>query len=344
MTNESKSTNTSAQNRVAAIVWAPEELRTAYFARALNAELYNIHFLLYKRPWVAPFKYPLQWLKTWYVLFKTRPLVVFVTNPPIFAALSVAIYCFFFRKAQFIMDTHPPAMYSTRWGWTLPLQRQVAKRAMINITDQERFKKLFESWGAKGIVLRSPRSNEEFVEIAQRTPEDEKFVVTVVNTFAVDEPVEPILEAAKQLPDVHFYVLGNTALADPNLIKSAPENVVFTGYMYKNHYWEQLGKSRIVMVLTTYPHSLVLGGQEAMWVGKPLILSQQPALEEFFTKGTVFVPNTGQGIVEGVQTVQEQETKLQQEMRELADEKAHEWDTSLKVLEQMVADALQKNS
>ena len=49
---------------IIAMVWAPEENRTATYARLLKAPLFNVHYLLYKRPYVAPFKYVAQALKT----------------------------------------------------------------------------------------------------------------------------------------------------------------------------------------------------------------------------------------------------------------------------------------
>src|SRR5437762_310215 len=138
-----------------AIVWAPYEARTAMFAQRLNAPLYNIHYLQYKRPLVAPIKYVAQWLKTWQILMQKRPRIVYVTNPPIFAVLCVFVYCRL-MGATYIMDTHPPALYSRKWGCTVPLQRLMARFAFVNVVDQDRFKTLFESWGAKALVLENP--------------------------------------------------------------------------------------------------------------------------------------------------------------------------------------------
>jgi glycosyltransferase involved in cell wall biosynthesis len=326
--------------KIMAIVWAPEERRTFNISKILGASLHNVHFLLYKRPWVAPLKYPLQWLKTWYILVKNRPSLVYVTNPPIFAPLAVAMYCAVFRKTRFIMDTHSPALYSKKWGWTLPLQRFVAKFAALNSVDQDRFKDLFESWGAKAMVMRFPPPSDEFLSIARKTPVDSEFTITVVNTFAADEPVEPIIEAARQNPNVKIYILGDTALADPELLKSVPANVTFTGYIRKNLYWEQLGKSHAVVVLTTYAYSLLAGAQESMWVGKPVILSDQPALREFFTKGTIFVENTGASISQAIKDVQAREEALKQEISELAQHRSSEYYAALANLKNFIRDTL----
>jgi hypothetical protein len=80
------------------------------------------------------------------------------------------------------------------------------------------------------------------------------------------------------------------------------------------------------MVLTTYPHSLLAGAQDAMDIGKPMILSKQPVLTEYFSKGVIFVENTTKGIVDGLLTFCEKELYLIQEVPELLLEKQAEWD------------------
>ncbi|MBI5667928.1 MAG: hypothetical protein HZC41_07950 [Chloroflexi bacterium] len=307
------------------IVWAPHEGRTAMFARQLNAPLHNIHYLLYKRPYVAPFKYIAQALKTWWVLARQRPRYVYVTNPPVFATMCVFAFCKL-TGTRFIMDTHPPALYSRKWGWSVPLQRLMARFAYVNVVDQNRFKTLFESWGARAVVLQNPPKNPPFTAVTDMS--SGFFDITVVNTFAADEPLDIILQAAKQLPDVRFFVLGNKQMAPPDALISAPKNVIFTDYLLGDAYWSRLANSRAVMVLTTYPYSLLGGAQDGVALRKPLILSNQPALTEYFTKGTVFIENTVEGIITGVQTLQAREDTLKQEVQELADEQCRQWEAN----------------
>ncbi|MCA9907577.1 MAG: hypothetical protein KC519_02935, partial [Anaerolineae bacterium] len=253
--------DTATNPRILTMIWAPSETRTANFARQLNSPLYFIHYLLYNRPWIAPFKYIMQAGKTFQVLFKNHPRVVYVTSPPVFASMCVLVYCKL-TGAQFVMDTHPPSLYSKRWGWSVPLVRFVSRFALMNVTDQERFKEMFEGWGAKSIVLENPPKTPQFKAV-ENTEHADKFKVAVVNTFAVDEPLDPVLEAAKQVPEAHFYITGDKGLAKPGVIENAPKNVTFTGYLRGDDYWNLLNNSRAVMVLTTYPYSLLGGAQDA---------------------------------------------------------------------------------
>jgi hypothetical protein len=323
------------RSNVIAIVWAPYEARTAMFAKHLGVPLHNIHYLKYKRPLVAPFKYVAQWLKTWLVLIQNRPGFVYITNPPIIAVLCVAIYCAVTRT-RYIMDTHPPALYSRKWGWTLPLQRFLSRFAFMNVVDQDRFKELFESWGGRAIVLENPPKNAP--ENLTGAPNPKYFDITVVNTFAVDEPVDIIIEAAKCFPPTtRFFITGDISLAKNGVVRNAPSNVTFTGFLWREDFWNQLTSSRAIMVLTTYPYSLLGGGHDGMILRKPLILSDQPALTEYFTKGAIFVENTTDGIVAGVRAVQEKEAQLSQELAELSDEREQRWNAHFNELTTLIA-------
>jgi hypothetical protein len=229
------------------------------------------------------------------------------------------------------MDTHPPALYSRKWGWTKPLQRFLSRFAVINVVDQERFKQLFETWGAKAVALESPPKH---VPPNVSSPVDPSyFDIIVVNTFAEDEPVTPILEAAMQLPPtVRFFITGDTARARPEVIANPPPNVTFTGYLWREEYWKRVNSSRVVMALTTYPYSLLQAAHEGLVLKKPLVLSNQPALTEYFPKGAVFVENTAASIVAGVKAAQEKEAQLSKELAALSEEHQERWDRNFKQL------------
>jgi len=335
--------NDGQNTNIAVVVWAPYEDRTASFAEKLDAPLYNIHYLQYKKPWIAPIKYIPMGIATLYRLAKNRPDFVYITNPPAFAAFFVHIYCLLFRK-NFVMDTHPPALYSKRWGWTLPLQKWLAKRALMNIIDQERYVEMFRKWGARAMVLENPLERaipyDELVEEAPLSP----FRVAVVNTFAVDEPLDIILEAARKLSDVEFHITGDLARGDKALIDSAPENVIWTGYLRGNDYWNLLSHSHVTMALTTYPNSLLGAAQDGTLLKKPLILSDQPTLREYFTAGTVFIPNTTQGIVDGVNQARDNRESLIEDIKQFAEDKRIQWRRSFEQLRQILQISQPDNS
>jgi glycosyltransferase involved in cell wall biosynthesis len=190
--------------------------------------------------------------------------------------------------------------------------------------DHSEHRRIFESWGAKIFMLERPPI-ESPIEGGKLALRSSNFSVTVINTFAGDEPLEPIIEAARNLPGFDFFILGDKSKAKKDLLREAPRNVTFPGYLLSKKYWSQLFASNVIMTLTTTPYSLVAGGIEGMAIGKPLILSNQPALTDYFTKGAIFVDHSVESIVDAVQQVLKQEDRLKKEIAELAVEKRERW-------------------
>jgi glycosyltransferase involved in cell wall biosynthesis len=314
------------QNRggIAAIAWSPSQRHVEDYARRLNASVYYIHYLLPQRPLLAPIRYILQCLKTWLVLLRQRPSAVYVFISPVFAALSVFIYCWFAR-VPFIMDVGGHAIISRKWEWSMPLLRFLACQARVNIVNLESFKHLFESWGAKTLLLERPPLGH--VDHRSTVVEKERFEITLISSFEYDEPIELVLDAAEQLSEMSFFILGDTRLVKRNLLAKAPDNVTFTGYLKGDDYWDQLDSSQAVMVLTTASNSLLSGAVEGMALGKPLVLSNQPTLTTYFVKGAVFVDHSVESVVNGAQTVRNRQQDLAQQMIELATEKRERWNT-----------------
>lgn len=322
-----------SQPDVIAIVWAPHEARTASYARWLDAPLYNIHYLKARRPWLAPFKYVLQGLKTWQVLITQRPRFVYVTNSPPVASLFVMAFCRV-TATQYIMDTHPPTLFSKKWGWSKPITRWLSRRAVMNVTDQERFADLFRSWGSRVMVLRNPPKNIDRAALTNGTDEEVSFVY--VGTFGGDEPFDIILDAARRLPHIRFYVLGDPSLARREWVQNAPENVVFTGYLLNDEYWNRLNRARAIIVLTIHQYSLLGGAMDGLYLEKPIIVSDQPALREHFPKGAVFIPNTGEGLCDGIQAMLAHEADYRRGMHELRQEMEAAWHDSFQQLKAII--------
>lgn len=318
---------------IIAIVWAPHEARTAAYAKWLNAPLFNIHYLQYKRPLVAPFKYVLQWGKTWLVLYKQRPRFVYITNSPPVAGFCVFVFSRLFGT-KFIMDTHSPVLFNLKWGWTRPLTRFVSRFAAMNIVDQERFKALFESWGAKAVILERPPAVIP-VDALVATPTDDIELV-YIGTFGYDEPIDILLDAARRLPHIRLYILGDKNHAKSRWLETAPPNVIFTGYLLKADYWNRLYNARAIIGLTIHEHSLLGVAQDGLYMDKPLILSDQPALREYFTKGAVFANNTADGMVTAIETLLASEERLRGEIQELHHEKEQRWKTAFQQILDMV--------
>jgi glycosyltransferase involved in cell wall biosynthesis len=322
------------RNKAVFIFWGANSPPSEDFAKSLNAAYHKIHYLQSKRALLAPIRYIPMFLKTLWVLYKEHPSVVFVVNTPVFAPLCVWLYC---RLADipFVMDIHGHSFCGWKWAWCAPLQRILARHAMTNMIDHSEHLRIFNSWGAKISMMerppiKPPSTGEKLANASNR------FVVTLINTFAGDEPLEQVVKAANSLPDMLFFILGDATKAKKSLIQEAADNVIFPGYLLSDRYWTQLYSSNVIMTLTNTPFSLVAGGIEGMSVGKPLILSRQPALTDYFTKGTIFVEHSVESIVDAVKQTRAQEDHLKEEIAKLAIEKRERWNSERQKLFDMI--------
>jgi hypothetical protein len=139
------------------------------------------------------------------------------------------------------------------------------------------------------------------------------------------------------MPDVTFNITGDVTMGDRALIGAATANCVFTGYLQGDDYWNTLNRSRAVMALTTFRHSLMLSPSEGIVLNKPAIISRQETTTEYFYKGAVFVENTGDSIAAGIREVQRRENDLIQETREFLEERQRIWDTNYRALEALLS-------
>jgi glycosyltransferase involved in cell wall biosynthesis len=328
----------NASGGIVAIFWGPHSRHMEDLAVHIGAEPYAIDVMSFtwrKYSFLAPIKYVLQALVTWAVLIARRPSLVYVIITPTFSALAVYLYCLVAR-IPYVMDVHGHSLTSRKWAWTVPLQKFLAKRALATLVDQRLYQETFEGAGARTVVLeRSPVNIN--VSALKRLPATEPFSVTMVSIFAVDEPVDIVVEAARLVPDVRFYITGDTKRAPAALLSSAPPNVTFTGYLYSDEYLNRLYSSNAVMTLTTEAYSLVSGGVESMALGLPTILSRQPVLLDYFTKGAVFVEHTPESIAAGVKQARDAEERLRREISTLAAEKIDRWQSAMKDLRGRIA-------
>jgi hypothetical protein len=85
------------------VVWFAYSRRSQLIADKLHIKMCPIQSL--KRHYIfAPVRYVLQAVRTFALLVRQRPRLVFVQNPPIFAAMVVYLYAKLW-KAKYIIDS-----------------------------------------------------------------------------------------------------------------------------------------------------------------------------------------------------------------------------------------------
>jgi glycosyltransferase involved in cell wall biosynthesis len=252
-----------------------------------------------------------------------RYQLVLVQDPPIFAVLPVYVYSLF-SKARFIIDSHTDALQAPFWEWTLPLHRFLERRAITTIVTNDCLREMIEGWGGHGSTLEDPPAQ---FNISKPTAlPDSTLNVVMVSTADYDEPIREVLEVARGLQDVDFYITGDFSRSDyyQSIVESASENVHFTGYL-REGYFALLNAADVIMCLSTEDNTFLSGANEALWLGKPLITSDWPILRRYFSKGTIHIDNSVEQIRQGILNMRDHLDAYQAEMHALQAERRRDW-------------------
>jgi hypothetical protein len=302
------------------LAWAPYNRRAECFAKQLDAELCLISYFKYRSPKWVPIKYPLMAIKTLVVLSQKRPTIIFAMSPPLFCALFVFLWCLCF-KSRFVIDAHTGSLISKPWIKLKGLHQFLCRRAIITIVTNPYLVQLVESWGSHSIAMNPPIVFPERKTVKLRGNHN----VLFVNSFASDEPLTEILEAAKVLPNVNFYITGDCSIAPKKLINQSLSNVIFTDFIPYVEYIQLMQSVDGILCFSKRDYTLLSGGEEALFIGKPLLTFDFPFLKQFFSEGTVFVEQTVKSIHEGVQILIHNRRKLEKEMLHLQRIKWDQW-------------------
>lgn len=315
------------------IVWARYHRRAEILADHLGARAYYISYgeqgvLLH-----TLVKYPLQAFRTWRVLRRECPSLILVQNPPIFCVLLVSLYCRLFG-AQFVIDSHTGAFLSPSWRWSIGLHRLLSRRARVTIVHNKAQEEIVKYWGCHYCVIGfTPGDYPQ----GDHFPLGEEFNVAVISTFHRDEPLDVLFDAARCLRDVRFYITGNSKRIPQHLLKRKPDNCSLTGYLSNNQYVGLLRAVDVIMDLTNQNDTVLMGCFEAVSLGKPLITSDWPVLREYFSLGTVHVPNTVAGVIEGIYRSECEQEALQRGILVLRERLTAEWQEDSVVLRGLLA-------
>jgi glycosyltransferase involved in cell wall biosynthesis len=355
------------------LVWAPYSVRAESISSRLGA---SIHTLSYKTrlKLYAPVKYPLLFYKTLNLLTSEKPSTIICQTPPIFCPLAAIFYAAISKrkKLRVIIDAHTATFEKP---WSLPILKTITRWAIRNamaviVTNTELQNVVYQNYGVMPLVLEDgvpqveyytnqeeasqistgrdskhdrqylPLSAHHRLGLKEEKYEDAstKFAVAVVSSFASDEPIEEILEAAKILTETTtFYITGDPSssrLASRKLSewKRSATNVIFTGFLNQREYISLLKKVDAVMVLTKRHHNMLSGAHEALALEKPLITSDWAPLRKYFSSGTVYTKNSAKGIVNAVKYVQLEKDQMKEEMRVLKQQKLEEWESRVSAL------------
>ncbi|HEX6230474.1 MAG TPA: glycosyltransferase [Actinomycetota bacterium] len=305
------------------LVWGPPSHgpRSRVFARELGIEVRFLASTRRRGLLLAPFKYASMGVKTLRLLFARRPRLVLVQSPPSFAPMAVWLYAAL-SGAGFVVDAHSAAMLSPYWTRPAWLYRLLARGAAATVVTNEHFARRIRGWGGRALVI--PDIPTSF-PVAEPYPVEGAFNVMVVNTFAPDEPLSEVVGAGRELEDVVFYVTGDPGRTGARVPEHLPDNVRLTGFLPDPVYYALMSSCQAVMCLTTRDHTMQRGACEALWMGKPIVTSRWPLLQEYFSAGAVHVDGTAAEIRDGVREMVSEHARYAEEIVRLGVERRAGW-------------------
>jgi glycosyltransferase involved in cell wall biosynthesis len=280
-------------NGIAFLTWSSHR-RTSGLAAALGIELLEVISL---RHGVA--RHVELIARTLRLLWTRRFRVIVAQNPSIVLAILL-VFIRPVRRYRVVIDAHNEAItpFVHDVAAVRAASRWLLQRACLTIvTNAELAERVGQARG-RPFVLPDPLPAvpPDLPAGASRPP-----YVAVVCTFAPDEPLGEIFAAARALPTVQFKVTGNARRCDPTLLAAKPANVELTGFLDDRSYWALLAASQAVLDLTGMPDCLVCGAYEALALGVPMILTDNPAGRRLFGQVAVFTDTTPAGIVAAVE-------------------------------------------
>jgi len=320
--------NEAHKHKIVFLVWDREGIRASGISKHIAASL---HFLSTSRV-----RHPTLFIKTLKILRKERPKIIICQSPPITCPIIAMLYKFLFAKRPkpaILIDAHTGAI--SRPG-SKRISKMVMKRASATIViNKEQQAYLAKNYQISPIVLEDPIPDFGDIlatlkkQVGYNLVQRAIYNVAVISSFAIDEPLYAVFEAASQLTDVTFYVTGDLKNADKKLLSKIPNNVVLTGFLDYLIYIDLLQKVDVIMDLTTDNTSMVAGAFEAVALEKPLITSNWIPLKRYFDKGTIYVENSANDIKQAIMMSMIKSEELSKDMHQLKIEKIKEWNEKI---------------
>ena len=221
-----------------------------------------------------------------------RPKVLYVQNPSLILSLLVLMARPFLGRYKVIMDAHNEAVAPfTHAYWPVTsLTRHALRSADVTIVTNAALADQVRAVGGTPHVLPDRLPTPPFAP-TEPPQLDGPLRVMVVATYAADEPIAEIIEAARMLGEQYqLSITGRETKLPAEQRARLPANVRQTGFLSEEAYWELMRDSHIVLDLTLKPNCLVCGAYESLALRRPMVLTGNPATVDLFGKVALF-PN-----------------------------------------------------
>jgi glycosyltransferase involved in cell wall biosynthesis len=304
LTADGPANDRPAMVRSTFVSWTPHP-RAEAIADALGAGVYCPS--PGSRNWPAPLRYVVQSAGTAKHIIRTRPTDILFTNPPVFAGIVVVLLARA-AGARAWSDSHSGAFNDPRWSRFARLNDWVMRQCAGVIVTNRPLVELVRSKGARPFVMNMVAKDRHLPQ-----PDSGQTILAPLS-YAFDEPVQELLQAAAMAPEVHMTFTGQ---APDWVVKSAPENCAVVGWLSRPDYESLLSRASGVVCLTNRELTMQMGAFEALEHGIPILASGTAVLRDYLDQGGVVFADdhTPAELAAGIRALWRERERLRTEAR-----------------------------
>jgi len=237
-----------------------------------------------------------KFFKTFLVLRKEKPDILMIKNTQWMIAFSCILFKSFF-KYKLVLDSHGSAFFGSLKYYPISFSRFAARKADLSLVTNKFHADMVKNWGAKVHIVPFPPIDYQKMEKTDYKVSD-NFNICFICTFSDDEPYLEVTEAVKDLENICLYISGNYKKRSGSIVNE--DNIIHTGFLSNEEYLGLLNNVDAVMVLTNRDNTMQKGGNEGVFLEKPIITTNLPFLKSYFNKGSVYVDLTNGSIKKGI--------------------------------------------
>src|SRR5262245_23316277 len=295
----SSSEQRSAQSKSIYVAWINYQRRAESMQEYFGYDLFYLSSR-HHAPISKLVSYLLRAKTTVQIVLRERPDVVWLQLPPTFLMhLIVLLRLIMRRKMKIVADCHNAAL---RPPWNgVPLSSRLLNHSNLVLVHNEDVVQTAHGLGVSERRVRVlgdcvptlPASEDE-------TDHKSKPVIVMPCSFHADEPIEVVLQAARQFDSATFVITGDhLKIRNRALVDQVTDNVVFPGFLPLVEFDRLLLRASAVLCLTTQEGIQLSAVSEAIAAGKPMVISDTRLLRSLFGYAGIFVDNSVGSVLQG---------------------------------------------
>ncbi|NKS19984.1 glycosyltransferase [Rhodococcus hoagii] len=301
------------------ISWIQHHGRSESLARELGIPAVFMSDGTSRKPLLA--KYWRAARETRAALKRDNPDVIYLMLPP--APALLAVLMFKPRESRLVVDLHTGYFSDPKWSWFTSIGLKLMRKATVLVTNHPLQQKC-AAHGVQAIVMH------DVLRPAYNDDASRDDIVLCPLSYANDEPVSEIMEAARLCPNLDFVFTGNA----PNSVREkAPSNVRFSGHVSAKEYQDLMAHSLLVVAMTNRDHTMQRAGYEALMAGKPQVTADFSVLRDYLGPAALYAhPESPESISDQVLRIASDADQFRAAARHVLTDRMSEQAATLEVL------------